>query len=60
MLRDRAVNRLELFLAPKFLGAKGVPVVGDLGLTTLAEAPSMELKRVRRIGEDILVTADLK
>ena len=60
MLREGAVSRLELFLAPRILGASGVSSVGDLGGISLKDAPSLSWRRVRMIGEDVQVTADVK
>jgi diaminohydroxyphosphoribosylaminopyrimidine deaminase/5-amino-6-(5-phosphoribosylamino)uracil reductase len=60
MLKEGAVNRLELFLASRVLGSSGIPVVGDLGVTSLKEAAAMSFRRIRRIGEDIQITADVK
>ncbi len=59
-LREGAVNRLELFLAGKLLGSSAIPSVGDLGVTSLSEAPVLNLRRCRRVGEDIHLTADVK
>jgi len=60
MLKEGAVNRLELFMASKFLGSSGVPVVGDMGVTSLKEATSLLFHRIRRIGEDVQITAEIK
>jgi diaminohydroxyphosphoribosylaminopyrimidine deaminase/5-amino-6-(5-phosphoribosylamino)uracil reductase len=60
ILKERAVNRLELFLASRVLGASGVPVVGDMGVTSLTEAAPLSFHRIRRIGEDVQITADVK
>jgi diaminohydroxyphosphoribosylaminopyrimidine deaminase/5-amino-6-(5-phosphoribosylamino)uracil reductase len=57
-LREGSVNRMELFLAPKLLGASGIPAVGDLGPVSLGKAVGMSLKKIRRIGEDLQVTAE--
>jgi diaminohydroxyphosphoribosylaminopyrimidine deaminase/5-amino-6-(5-phosphoribosylamino)uracil reductase len=60
MLKEGAVNRLELFLASRILGATGVPVVGDMGVTYLKKATPLSFHRVRRIGEDLQITVDVK
>jgi diaminohydroxyphosphoribosylaminopyrimidine deaminase/5-amino-6-(5-phosphoribosylamino)uracil reductase len=60
ILKDRAVNRLELFLAPRILGASGITAVGDLGAVCLDDAAGMSLKRIRRVGEDLQITAEPK
>lgn len=60
MLKEGAVNRLELFLASRVLGASGVPVVGDMGVTSLKNSALLSFHRIRRIGEDVQITADVK
>jgi diaminohydroxyphosphoribosylaminopyrimidine deaminase/5-amino-6-(5-phosphoribosylamino)uracil reductase len=60
MLKEGAVNRLELFLASRVLGASGVPVVGDMGVNSLKEAVPLSFHRIRSIGEDVQITADVK
>jgi diaminohydroxyphosphoribosylaminopyrimidine deaminase/5-amino-6-(5-phosphoribosylamino)uracil reductase len=60
MLKEGAVNRLELFLASRVLGATGVPVVGDMGVTALKEAAQLSFHRIRRVGDDVQITADVK
>jgi diaminohydroxyphosphoribosylaminopyrimidine deaminase/5-amino-6-(5-phosphoribosylamino)uracil reductase len=59
ILREGSVNRLELFLAPRILGASGIASVGDLGDISLETAPGMSLTRIRRVGEDLQITAEL-
>jgi diaminohydroxyphosphoribosylaminopyrimidine deaminase/5-amino-6-(5-phosphoribosylamino)uracil reductase len=51
LLRADLVDRLELVLAPGMLGA-GLPVVGDLGLGTLADMARWRLAGLRRLGCD--------
>ena len=60
LLTDGVVNRLELFLAPRIMGASGVPVVGNTGVVSLDEASALSFRRIRRIGEDVQITADLQ
>jgi diaminohydroxyphosphoribosylaminopyrimidine deaminase/5-amino-6-(5-phosphoribosylamino)uracil reductase len=60
MLKTGAVNRLELFLAARVLGASGIPAVGDMGITSMKEAARLSFHRIRRIGEDVQITADVK
>ncbi|QDW64710.1 bifunctional diaminohydroxyphosphoribosylaminopyrimidine deaminase/5-amino-6-(5-phosphoribosylamino)uracil reductase RibD [Oerskovia sp. KBS0722] len=51
-----AVDEVHAYLAPVLLGA-GLGAVGDLGVTTLADAPRFSTHDVRRLGEDVLVVA---
>lgn len=60
LLADGAVNRLELFLAARILGASGVPVIGNMGSVSLDEALALSIRRIGRIGEDVQITADLQ
>jgi diaminohydroxyphosphoribosylaminopyrimidine deaminase/5-amino-6-(5-phosphoribosylamino)uracil reductase len=60
LLKEGAANRLELFLAPKILGSSGIAAVGDMGTILLKDAPVLSYRRIRRIGEDVQITADVK
>jgi diaminohydroxyphosphoribosylaminopyrimidine deaminase/5-amino-6-(5-phosphoribosylamino)uracil reductase len=60
MLKTGAVNRLELFLASTVLGSSGIPALGDMGISAMKEAVPLSYHRVRRIGEDLQITADVK
>ncbi len=51
-LRDRLVDEVVVHLAPKLLGA-GPPLVGDLGIGTIADVLSLELVDVTRLGGDV-------
>jgi diaminohydroxyphosphoribosylaminopyrimidine deaminase/5-amino-6-(5-phosphoribosylamino)uracil reductase len=58
-LRERVVDRVLLFLAPKLVGGDGVPMVGPLGVRGLSGAPAVRIVRVSKIGDDLLVEAAL-
>lgn len=60
LVRERAVRRLEMFLAPMLMGGDGVPALAELGVNLLDEAPSLTVVSTRRIGGDIRITADVK
>ena len=58
LLRAGLVDRLAVFLAPKLLGGGGsVPMFGDLGFRTMAEALALEDAKLERFGPDLLWTA---
>jgi diaminohydroxyphosphoribosylaminopyrimidine deaminase/5-amino-6-(5-phosphoribosylamino)uracil reductase len=59
LLRAGLVDRLCLFLAPKLIGADGRPVLGPLGLGRLANAPVLRETKLRKLGRDLLLIADL-
>jgi len=53
-------DRVYFFVAPVIIGGTGAPgPVGGSGVAKLAEAWRLENVRVRRTGEDILVTGDI-
>jgi diaminohydroxyphosphoribosylaminopyrimidine deaminase/5-amino-6-(5-phosphoribosylamino)uracil reductase len=52
------VDRVYFFIAPKLLGT-GVPVVGDLGITSIERALSLTSVKIKRFDDDILVTGEL-
>ena len=59
-LTQSAVRRVELFIAMKLLGNKGIPSVLDLGITDLKDATVFKLRRCRSIGCDVHIVADVK
>lgn len=44
------VDELHFILAPRLLGADGVPALGPLAVSRLSHAPQLEIARVRRLG----------
>ena len=59
-VRDGAVDRVVLFLAPKLLGGAGAPgILGGEGLAPLARAVDLEIVSVERVGADLRVEADV-
>ncbi|KAB1650519.1 bifunctional diaminohydroxyphosphoribosylaminopyrimidine deaminase/5-amino-6-(5-phosphoribosylamino)uracil reductase RibD [Pseudoclavibacter endophyticus] len=55
-LRADVVDELHAYTAPLVLGA-GAPVVGDLGVDTLAAAAQWRTVHVERLGDDVLMIA---
>ena len=55
LLRAGLVDGLALFLAPKLIGGDGRPLLGELGVAALADAPALIDTSVRAIGPDVLV-----
>jgi diaminohydroxyphosphoribosylaminopyrimidine deaminase / 5-amino-6-(5-phosphoribosylamino)uracil reductase len=55
-LRHRLVDRVMGYYAPLVLGA-GVPLVGDLGVATLAQGQRLVLDEVSAIGDDVRIVA---
>jgi diaminohydroxyphosphoribosylaminopyrimidine deaminase/5-amino-6-(5-phosphoribosylamino)uracil reductase len=56
-LRAGLVDRVAFFLAPRLLGA-GTPIARGAG-RTVAEALRLGPARVRRVGDDLLLEADV-
>ncbi len=51
-----AVQKVMAFIAPKIIGGINAPTpVGDLGLTTMTQAISLERVEVRLVGSDFLI-----
>jgi diaminohydroxyphosphoribosylaminopyrimidine deaminase/5-amino-6-(5-phosphoribosylamino)uracil reductase len=51
-----AIQKILAFIAPKIIGGSNAPTpVGDLGLTTMTEALSLERVEVRVVGADCLI-----
>ena len=55
-LREGLVDRVAVFIAPKILGS-GIPSVGDLGISQVAEAVRLRDIEIERIGDDLFYTA---
>lgn len=55
-LQAGLVNKMTLFYAPKFVGSDGVPVIGNLGISRMAEALEFSIADVRMMGADAAVT----
>ena len=56
MIRARLVDRIHWFRAGLLLGGDGVAAVAALGLNALADAPRLEFRDSRRLGEDVVET----
>jgi diaminohydroxyphosphoribosylaminopyrimidine deaminase/5-amino-6-(5-phosphoribosylamino)uracil reductase len=54
LMRDRLVDRIEWFQAPKLIGGDGYPAIAGLGVKHLDGAPVFELRDVVQLGEDSL------
>ena len=55
LLRAHCVDQLVEMRAGLALGAKGLPAVADLGLTSLADAPRFELNNMAPVGPDVVL-----
>ncbi|MGB3634200.1 MAG: bifunctional diaminohydroxyphosphoribosylaminopyrimidine deaminase/5-amino-6-(5-phosphoribosylamino)uracil reductase RibD [Rubrobacteraceae bacterium] len=50
------VDKLTVFYAPRIIGAEGVPMVGKLRLTRMADAAGLVVSGVELVGGDLAVT----
>jgi diaminohydroxyphosphoribosylaminopyrimidine deaminase/5-amino-6-(5-phosphoribosylamino)uracil reductase len=58
ILKNNLANRLVTIIAPKIIG-KGIEAVGDLQIRNLESAKQLSVRRVKRIGADILIDSRL-
>ena len=54
LLHDGLVDRLDAYVAGAAIGAEGIPALGAMDLSRLADAPRLHLHEVRRLGPDVL------
>jgi diaminohydroxyphosphoribosylaminopyrimidine deaminase/5-amino-6-(5-phosphoribosylamino)uracil reductase len=59
-LRARVVQRVSFFYGPRILGGSGLSGVEDLGIAGLKEAIQLDSMRLRRLGPDFVVEANLR
>ena len=55
-LREGLADKMTLFYAPKILGAEGVPMIGALRATRVAESLQFSVSEVEKVGTDVAVT----
>jgi diaminohydroxyphosphoribosylaminopyrimidine deaminase / 5-amino-6-(5-phosphoribosylamino)uracil reductase len=55
-VRGGLADKLTLFYAPKLLGSEGVPMIGALRATKVAESLQFSVSEVGKVGDDIAVT----
>lgn len=55
-MRSGFVDKLTVFYAPKVVGGDGLPMVGPLGVSHMADASGFRLESVERLEEDVALT----
>jgi diaminohydroxyphosphoribosylaminopyrimidine deaminase/5-amino-6-(5-phosphoribosylamino)uracil reductase len=55
-VRKGLADKLTLFYAPKLLGSEGVPMIGALRATKVAESLQFSVSEVGKVGNDVAVT----
>jgi diaminohydroxyphosphoribosylaminopyrimidine deaminase / 5-amino-6-(5-phosphoribosylamino)uracil reductase len=53
LVEAQLIDRLLVYMAPKFLGASGAPVVAGLKIPSITDAVDLRFETVRRVGADI-------
>ncbi|MDQ4105901.1 MAG: bifunctional diaminohydroxyphosphoribosylaminopyrimidine deaminase/5-amino-6-(5-phosphoribosylamino)uracil reductase RibD [Actinomycetota bacterium] len=55
-LEEGLVDKVTLFYAPKIMGSEGVPMIGKLRLSRMADALRFRVSGVEQLGDDLAVT----
>lgn len=55
LLRKGLVDELHWFASPSLLGGDAREAIGSLGISKLASRPSLAVRSIRRLGEDVYV-----
>jgi len=59
-LREKVVDRLLLFLAPKLIGGQKAPgVIGGEGVFQIKKAKPVKILKIKRLGPDVLIEGAL-
>jgi diaminohydroxyphosphoribosylaminopyrimidine deaminase / 5-amino-6-(5-phosphoribosylamino)uracil reductase len=53
---EHLADKITLFYAPKLVGSEGVPMIGVLRVTKMAEALRFSVANLERVGGDVAVT----
>ena len=59
-LAQGLADRLISVVAPKVIGADGIPVIGNFGISLMGEVESWKFRRVKKLGEDVMLDIILK
>lgn len=59
MLLEQLPDRIVIIIAPKIVG-KGIEAVGNLGTKTIDESPALHYKKIRRLGDDLIIDGRIK
>ena len=55
-VRKGLADKMTLFYAPKLIGSEGVPMIGVLRVTKMAESLQFSVSDIEKVGEDVAVT----
>lgn len=59
MLVEQLSDRVVIIIAPKIVG-KGIEAVGNLGTKSIDESPLLHYKKIRRLGNDLIIDGRIK
>ena len=57
LLRQRLIDKMVFFVAPKIIGGDGVSAFGPCGITTMEQAFSLRDLTSRQVGDDLMLEA---
>lgn len=58
-LKEKAFQQIITYIAPKLIGGKMAPAsFGGSGMETIAEAPVLTIKELKKIGDDLRIIAE--
>ena len=58
-LKEKAVDKVVFFYAPKILGGDGQPMIGTLGIRRVSEAIGIQRLQVSKSGSDLMISGYL-
>lgn len=56
-LKSGSVQKAVFFVAPRIIGSDGTSGVGSLGVHVLKDAPCFQMRRLQRVGTDLMIEA---
>jgi len=54
ILAEQLPDRVVIIIAPKIVG-KGLEAIGDLGIKSINESLKITYRKVRRLGDDLII-----
>lgn len=54
-IREGIFDKISLFIAPKLIGEDGIDTVGPLGVEDISEVRSFDIRKIRKVGRDLLL-----
>jgi len=59
-IKEGIVDKITIFVAPKFFGKEGLSMIGELGIRRLKDAICLSRLECRKLGDDLLLEGYLK